>query len=187
MEQHITCNCHQCTWLRASQLDRAFIPKSETEKCDCTGEPCTPEISNLICGVGFHQPCLCPGHNPKDYTAETEKCAHNYGALGVGCMPGSGCKGPIIIKDEVEEKIKEIIHEFKWSGSLMNRKYDALRELVELASNRKIYFQLVEHEAKAISLERQGCIEEMDKFFRISREKPVFLKLSFKEPIDEGN
>ncbi len=36
-------------------------------------------------------------------------------------------------KDAVEEKIKEIVHEFKWSGTPIARKYDALRELVELA------------------------------------------------------
>jgi hypothetical protein len=32
----------------------------------------------------------------------------------------------------VEEKIKEIVHEFKWSGTPVFRKYDALNELVDL-------------------------------------------------------
>lgn len=27
MFTHPRCDCHQCTWLRASQIDRVFIPK----------------------------------------------------------------------------------------------------------------------------------------------------------------
>lgn len=36
-----TCNCHQCTWLRASQVERTFIPKEpdrfQTERKECDG------------------------------------------------------------------------------------------------------------------------------------------------------
>lgn len=35
--------------------------------------------------------------------------------------------------EAVEEKIKEIVHEFKWSGTPTARKYEALRELVRIA------------------------------------------------------
>lgn len=32
------CNCHQCTWLRASQVEREFMPKFQLEaKKECDG------------------------------------------------------------------------------------------------------------------------------------------------------
>lgn len=33
-----TCNCHQCTWLRASQMERSFIPALERCTCHYTDE-----------------------------------------------------------------------------------------------------------------------------------------------------
>lgn len=27
MDTYLKCECHQCTWLRANQVERAFIPK----------------------------------------------------------------------------------------------------------------------------------------------------------------
>lgn len=102
--------------------------KEEKKECDHPYRALRYDTSGTRC-----MDCM-QTMNSDSLKSETEKCTHNYGAMGVGCMPGSGCKGRFIIKDEVEEKIKVILREIITPH--YNSSFDIereLRELVELA------------------------------------------------------
>lgn len=126
------------------------IEQSEKQgKCWCTPtskcRPCTDRPSEPMRGAGEHtdrcqtgrrlnpNACWCAEEKPP---LPKEECMKTH--FWTWMCPICRVEKPrehratAPLPREVEEKIKEIVHEFRWSGTPVSRKYDALRALCEL-------------------------------------------------------
>lgn len=153
------CECHQCTWLRANQVERAFMPKEPDrfQKQESTGK-CMTGGCWIKFSTGDHSGGIygCDCHKPQE-KKEIEMSPMPCGCRWVNVL---GCSNPVHnpklepqkcdcggwftfhkpecsglkLKDPVEEKILTIANRF--SGQLRDWQLDQLRELVELARKR---------------------------------------------------
>jgi hypothetical protein len=125
------CQCHLCTWLRSSQLERSCIPKPDAFQKQEKKNPCLTSIEQKCPGCGdVHVWNMDPSAKP---TPSPEKCFCG-GSDSTGHIP-TEVHDTHKPKDAVEEKIKECVDAYRilCLPGFENR----LRDLVRLVKETK--------------------------------------------------
>lgn len=155
--KHPGCHCHQCTWLKARQFERSFIPNPGM--CGCPpaavqfGHTCKPTPTETAIGYccdngNFEDKHICQKQNSKDAALANvwkpkdavEKCKcfsfinhENYSNCQCHCHKPN---------DAVEEKIVAIMKHIAFPTDYYGRQdamkhEEELRDLVRLARETK--------------------------------------------------